>query len=201
MLRYGTDKPDFVLHCNCRTCRRSSVRAVRRWLASMSPCCPDSQDRPRSFANKLEKYAVRFARRARMGAPGEREVTSPIAKYLSSGKVQDLINKDASRNRCTEFPVRGQTESQDADPIMAAVRVEAGTSWSSSDEHPFRFCSITEAPASRTRRRGQHSIQPQPISMPQGGLEALDTEEPLRHFGVAIRHRLQWAGTILGGNP
>ena len=183
MLRYGTDKPDLRIPLQLsdvsKVFRSSEFRALAgKHVRAL--VVPDSQDRPRSFADKLEKYAVELGAKglAWVRLTGEGEVTGPIAKYLNSGEVQDLITETQAETGALIF-LLAANRSQDADPIMAAVRVEAGKQAGVFDEHPFRFCWVTDFPLYELDDEGNIQFSHNPFSMPQGGLEALNTQEPL----------------------
>ena len=47
-----------------------------------------------------------------------------------------------------------------------------------------------------TRRRRRSTSRHNPFSMPQGGLEALETQGPARHPRLPVRHRLQRRGAV-----
>jgi aspartyl-tRNA synthetase len=183
MLRYGMDKPDLRIPLQLsdvsKVFRSSEFRALAgKHVRAL--VVPNSQDRPRSFADKLEKYAVELGAKglAWVRLTGEGEITGPIAKYLSSGEVQELLTETQAETGALIF-LLAANRSQDADPIMAAVRVEAGKQAGVFDERPFRFCWVTDFPLYELDDEGNVQFSHNPFSMPQGGLEALNTKEPL----------------------
>jgi aspartyl-tRNA synthetase len=183
MLRYGTDKPDLRIPLQLsdvsNVFRSSEFRALAgKHVRAL--VVPNSQDRPRSFADKLEKYAVELGAKglAWVRVTGEGEVTGPIAKYLSSGEVEELLTETQAEIGALIF-LLAANRSQEADPIMAAVRVEAGKQAGVFDEHPFRFCWVTDFPLYELDDDGSIEFSHNPFSMPQGGLEALNTKDPL----------------------
>jgi aspartyl-tRNA synthetase len=183
MLRYGTDKPDLRIPLQLsdvsKVFRSSEFRALAgKHVRAL--VVPNSQDRPRSFADKLEKYAVELGAKglAWVRLTGDGEVTGPIAKYLSSGEVQELLTATQAETGALIF-LLAANRSQDADLIMAAVRVEAGRQAGVFDEHPFRFCWVTDFPLYELDDDGNIQFSHNPFSMPQGGLDALNTKEPL----------------------
>jgi aspartyl-tRNA synthetase len=183
MLRYGTDKPDLRIPLQLsdvsKVFRSSGFRAfagkhVRALLV------PNSEDRPRSFADRLEKHAVELGAKglAWVRVTGDGEITGPIAKYLSPSEVQELSTETQAATGALIF-LLAANRSQDADPIMASVRVEAGKQAGAFDERPFRFCWITDFPLYELDDDGNIQFSHNPFSMPQGGLEALNTQDPL----------------------
>ncbi|MFZ3346105.1 aspartate--tRNA ligase [Mycobacterium sp.] len=183
MLRYGTDKPDLRIPLQLsdvsNVFRSSEFRALAgKHVRAL--VVPNSEDRPRSFADRLEKHAVELGAKglAWVRITGEGEITGPIAKYLSPGEVQELLTETHAETGALIF-LLAANRSQEADPIMASVRVEAGKQAGVFDEHPFRFCWVTDFPLYEPDDDGNIQFSHNPFSMPQGGLEALNTKEPL----------------------
>jgi aspartyl-tRNA synthetase len=175
MLRYGTDKPDLRIPLQL-----SDVSKVFGSSEFRALVVPDSEDRPRSFADKLESYAVELGAKglAWVRITGEAEATGGIAKYLSAAEVQELLAETGAEPGALIF-LLAANRSQDADPIMAAVRVEAGKQAGLVDEQQFRFCWVTDFPLYELDDDGNIQFSHNPFSMPQGGLEALNTQDPL----------------------
>ncbi|MFZ0228228.1 MAG: amino acid--tRNA ligase-related protein, partial [Mycobacterium sp.] len=92
--------------------------------------------------------------------------------------VQELLTETHAETGALIF-LLAANRSQEADPIMASVRVEAGKQAGVFDEHPFRFCWVTDFPLYEPDDDGNIQFSHNPFSMPQGGLEALNTKEPL----------------------
>jgi aspartyl-tRNA synthetase len=183
MHRYGTDKPDLRIPLQLsdvsKVFRSSEFRALAgKHVRAL--VVPNSEDRPRSFADKLENYAVELGAKglAWVRITGEAEATGGIAKYLSPAEVQELLTETGAETGALIF-LLAANRSQDADPIMAAVRVEAGKQAELFDERPFRFCWVTDFPLYELDDDGNIQFSHNPFSMPQGGLEALDTQDPL----------------------
>ena len=183
MLRYGTDKPDLRIPLQLsdvsNVFRSSEFRALAgKHVRAL--VVPNSEDRPRSFADRLEKHAVELGAKglAWVRITGDGEITGPIAKYLSPGEVQELLTETHAETGALIF-LLAANRSQEADPIMASVRVEAGKQAGVFDEHPFRFCWVTDFPLYEPDDDGNIQFSHNPFSMPQGGLEALNTKEPL----------------------
>ena len=63
---------------------------------------------------------------------------------------------------------------------MGAVRVEAAKRAGHFEEGVFRFCWIVDFPMyEKDEETGKIDFSHNPFSMPQGGLEALETKDPL----------------------
>jgi aspartyl-tRNA synthetase len=183
MLRYGTDKPDLRIPLQLSDVSKVFGSSEFRALAGKhvrALVVPDSEDRPRSFADKLESYAVELGAKglAWVRITGEAEATGGIAKYLSAAEVQELLAETGAEPGALIF-LLAANRSQDADPVMAAVRVEAGKQAGLVDEQQFQFCWVTDFPLYELDDDGNIQFSHNPFSMPQGGLEALNTQDPL----------------------
>ncbi|MBV9720595.1 MAG: aspartate--tRNA ligase [Mycobacterium sp.] len=183
MLRYGTDKPDLRIPLQLRDVSKVFGSSEFRALAGKhvrALVVPNSEDRPRSFADKLESFAVELGAKglAWVRITGEAEATGGIAKYLSPAEVQQLLTETGAEPGALIF-LLAANRSQEADPIMAAVRVEAGKQAGLFDEQPFRFCWVTDFPLYELDEDGNIQFSHNPFSMPQGGLDALNTQDPL----------------------
>src|ERR1700733_2011718 len=98
MLRYGTDKPDLRIPLQLSDVSKVFGSSEFRALAGKhvrALVVPNSEDRPRSFADKLESYAVELGAKglAWVRITGEAEATGGIAKYLSAAEVQELLTE------------------------------------------------------------------------------------------------------------
>jgi aspartyl-tRNA synthetase len=183
ILRYGTDKPDLRIPLQLADVSKVFQSSGFRALAGKhvrALVVPNSEDRPRSFADKLESYAVDLGAKglAWIKITGEAEATGGIAKYLSEGEIRELLAETGAETGALIF-LLAANRSQEADPIMGAVRVEAGKQAGLFDEHPFRFCWVTDFPLYELDDDGNIEFSHNPFSMPQGGLEALNTQDPL----------------------
>ena len=188
MLKYGSDKPDLrnplVINDVTAAFRDSGfavfagaiagggvVRGVRAHQAGAQP---------RSFYDKLNQWA-----RAE-GAPGLGYVTlaaggakGPIAKFLDAPRLGMLRSQtgatdgDAIFFVCERRPV--------ADRLAGRLLRRLGEELGLIEENVFRFCWVTDFPMYELNEEtGKIEFSHNPFSMPQGGLAALETQDPLR---------------------
>lgn len=74
----------------------------------------------------------------------------------------------------------GAGEFDEVSKIMGAVRVEAARRAGHFEEDVFRFCWIVDFPMyEKDEETGKIDFSHNPFSMPQGGLEALENQDPL----------------------
>ncbi|WP_030259199.1 aspartate--tRNA ligase [Streptomyces violens] len=183
MLKYGNDKPD--LRAKLELVDVSDVFAGSGFKAFAGKhvralAVPDTADQPRKFFDQLGEYAVEQGAKGlawvRVGE--ENALTGPIAKFLTEDDVKALVTKlDLKPGHAVFF---GAGEFDEVSKIMGAVRVEAAKRAGHFEEGVFRFCWIVDFPMfEKDEETGKIEFSHNPFSMPQGGLEALETKDPL----------------------
>ena len=183
MLRYGTDKPD--LRAQLELVDVSDVFEDSGFKAFAGKhvralAVPDTADQPRKFFDQMGDFA------AEQGAKGlawvrvgeDRTLTGPIAKFLDDNDVSQLLTALKAEPGTAVF--FGAGEFDEVSKIMGAVRVEAAKRTGHFEEGVFRFCWIVDFPMyEKDEETGAVQFSHNPFSMPQGGLEALRTQDPL----------------------
>ena len=190
MRLYGTDKPDlrnpliisdvteyFVMPEVTFKAFRNQIEkgAVVRAIPA-----PATNSRSRSFFDKLNDWAKA------QGAPGLGYVTfdesgtgkGPIAKFIPQ-EIQEKIKEtmDIGAGDTAFFVC--------AEPHLAAafagsVRTKLGAELDLLEKDVFRMCWTVDFPMyERDPESGEIKFSHNPFSMPQGGKDALDTEDPL----------------------
>jgi aspartyl-tRNA synthetase len=187
MAKYGTDKPDlrnpleiadvgevfagsgFALFANAAS-RGAVVRAVAG---------PGAAGRPRSFFDRLEGWAKE------QGAPGlgwlalgDGAARGPIAKFLDADRLGRLSQVTGAKSGDCIFFVCDRRGI--ADPLAGKLRTKLGEELALVEKNAFRFCWITDFPMYEWDEDAKKIVfSHNPFSMPQGELEALETQDPL----------------------
>ncbi|MCF3173630.1 aspartate--tRNA ligase [Streptomyces sioyaensis] len=183
MLKYGSDKPD--LRAELELVDVSDVFEGSGFKAFAGKhvralAVPDTGDQPRKFFDQLGDFAVQQGAKGlawvRVGA--ENALTGPIAKFLTEDDTKALVSAlDLRPGHAVFF---GAGEFDEVSKIMGAVRVEAAKRAGHFVEGEFRFCWIVDFPMfEKDEDTGKIEFSHNPFSMPQGGLEALETKDPL----------------------
>ncbi|MBZ4317938.1 aspartate--tRNA ligase [Streptomyces huiliensis] len=183
MLKYGSDKPD--LRAKLELVDISDVFAGSEFKAFAGKhvralAVPDVQDQPRKFFDGLGEFAVEQGAKGlawvRVGEDGT--LSGPIAKFLTEENVKVLTERlGLAAGHAVFF---GAGEFDEVSKIMGAVRVEAAKRAGQFEENVFRFCWIVDFPMfEKDEETGKIEFSHNPFSMPQGGLEALETMDPL----------------------
>ncbi|GHG58801.1 aspartate--tRNA ligase [Streptomyces griseocarneus] len=183
MLKYGSDKPD--LRADLELVDVSDVFAGSEFKAFAGKhvralAVPNLQDQSRKFFDGLGEFAVEHGAKGlawvRVGEGNA--LTGPIAKFLTEENVKALAERLGLEPGHAIF--FGAGEFDEVSKIMGAVRVEAAKRAGQFEENVFRFCWIVDFPMfEKNEDTGQIEFSHNPFSMPQGGLEALNTMDPL----------------------
>ncbi|MGK5732772.1 aspartate--tRNA ligase [Streptomyces sp. URMC 124] len=183
MLKYGSDKPD--LRAKLELVDVSDVFEGSEFKAFAGKhvralAVPATGDQPRKFFDGLGEYAVEQGAKGlawvRVGEGNA--LTGPIAKFLTEENVKALAERLGLEPGHAIF--FGAGEFDEVSKIMGAVRVEAAKRAGQFEENVFRFCWIVDFPMfEKNEDTGQIEFSHNPFSMPQGGLEALNTMDPL----------------------
>ncbi|NED36206.1 aspartate--tRNA ligase [Streptomyces sp. SID8499] len=183
MLKYGSDKPDLRAKLELVDItdifEGSEFKAFAGKHVRALPV-PAVQDQPRKFFDQLGDYAVSQGAKGlawvRVGEDGS--LTGPIAKFLTEENVAELTKRlSLAAGHAVFF---GAGEFDEVSKIMGAVRVEAAKRAGQFEQDVFRFCWIVDFPMyEKDEETGKIDFSHNPFSMPQGGLQALETQDPL----------------------
>jgi len=187
LARYGTDKPDLrnplVITDVTEVFRGSDfavfATAIERGAILRALRAPGAAVQPRSFFDKLNQWA------REQGAPGlgyatlaEGGARGPIAKFLDPPRLARLREVTGATDGDAVFFV-GDVRAA-ADKLAGRVRVKLGEDLGLIEPNAFRFCWIIDFPMyERDEETGRIDFSHNPFSMPQGGLEALERQDPL----------------------
>jgi aspartyl-tRNA synthetase len=187
MAKYGTDKPDLripMVNADATAVfARSDFKvfadAAARGAVVRAVPGPGAASRPRSFFDKLDAWA------REQGAPGLGYVTlaegparGPIAKFLDAERLGALRAATGTGTGDVVFFVCDRPEV--ADPLAGRLRVKLGEDLDLVEKNAFRFCWITDFPMYEWDDEAKKiEFSHNPFSMPQGGLEALESQDPL----------------------
>ncbi|MFB7860723.1 MULTISPECIES: aspartate--tRNA ligase [unclassified Streptomyces] len=187
MLKYGNDKPD--LRTDLELVDITDVFENSEFKAFAGKhvralAVPDTGDQPRKFFDGLGDFAVSLGAKGlawvRVGE--ENALTGPIAKFLTEENVKVLTERLGLKPGHAVF--FGAGEFDEVSKIMGPVRVEAAKRAGQFEENVFRFAWIVDFPMyEKDEETGKIDFSHNPFSMPQGGLEALETQDPLDVLG------------------
>jgi aspartyl-tRNA synthetase len=188
MLKYGSDKPDLrnpLVIAEVTSVFAGSDFKVFAGIAASGGTvraipAPKTADRPRSFFDKMNAWAQGE------GAPGlgyivfEGETAKgPIAKFLDTDRLAKLKQLAGVGPGDAVFFVADKKPLAAA-KLAGAARRKLGEELELIPAGEFRFCWIVDFPMYELDEdTGKIDFSHNPFSMPQGGLEALTTKDPL----------------------
>ncbi len=181
MLEFGTDKPDlrnplriidvteFFQRCTFKPFIGKTVRAVKVHA-----------DMSKGFHEKLLKFATGIG----MGGLGYLEVLpdmsfkGPIDKFIPEEMKKEFLELAGLETGDTIFFM---ADKEDRAAFFAGmIRTELGEKLGLIEKNAYRFCYINDFPMyERDPETKKIGFTHNPFSMPQGGLESLNTKDPL----------------------
>ena len=190
MLKYGNDKPDLrnplVIVDVTSVFARADVEfkafkgVIEKGGVVRAIRAPKVSDRPRSFFDKLNAWAQSE------GAPGLGYVTlegaegkGPIAKFLPAGALEELRKLTGAESGDAVFFAADQADK--AASLAGKARTKIGEDMDIIEKDTFKFCWVIDYPMFELNdKTNKIDFSHNPFSMPQGGLKALQTQEPLK---------------------
>jgi len=187
MLEYGSDKPDLRNPLRIRDVTAHFAGSGFGLFAKIAAAggivraipAPGAGPRPRGFFDKLNDWA-RAEGAGGLGyiifeADGAK---GPIAKNLEPDRAEAIRAACGAAPGDAIFFAAGKKE--DAQKFAGAVRTRIATELGLIEPNAFRFCWITDFPMYELNEETkQIDFSHNPFSMPQGGMEALRTQDPL----------------------
>ena len=189
MLTYGSDKPDLrnplIIVDVTSVFAREDVefRAFKETIAKGGVVrairAPSVASKPRSFFDKLNDWAKSE------GAPGlgyiiieGGEGKGPIAKFLPAAALAELKTQAGLQDGDAVFFVCDKEGA--AAKLAGKARTRLGEELELIKQGVFEFCWIVDFPMYELdEKTGKIEFAHNPFSMPNGGMEALQTQDPL----------------------
>ncbi len=181
MLEFGTDKPDlrnplrivdvteFFQKCTFQPFHKKTVRAIRVHA-----------DMSKGFHEKLLKFAMSIG----MSGLGYLEVNDdmtykgPIDKFIPDDRKSEIAEIAGLEPGDTIFFIADKEAR--AALYAGQIRTELGEKLDLCEKNAYRFCFVNDFPMFEYDENEKRiNFTHNPFSMPQGGLEALNTMEPL----------------------
>jgi aspartyl-tRNA synthetase len=184
MLKYGSDKPDLrnpllivdlsalFAETSFRAFAGKTVRAIR---------LPQTFDKPRSFWDKLEEQAKQFGAAGLAWLTVEEGATlkGPVAKFLTPESTASLIAATEAVPGDTVIIV-ADADTHKVCKILGPLRDLLGKQLELIEQDVYKFCWIVDFPMYELNEEtGKIEFSHNPFSMPQGGLDALNNQDPL----------------------
>ena len=180
MLEFGTDKPDlrnplrivdvtdFFQRCTFKPFHGKTVRAINVHA---------------KLSKGQHEKLLKFAQSIGMGGLGYLEVKEdmtykgPIDKFIPDDMKTEIAEIAGLQTGDTIFFIADREEL--AALYAGQIRTELGNRLDLLEKNAYRFCYVNDFPMYEyDRELKQYIFTHNPFSMPQGGLEALETKDP-----------------------
>ncbi len=185
MLKYGNDKPDLRIPIEIGDVtdifRGSGFSIFAKAIegGSVVRAVPGPKCGSRAIADRMNSWAQSE------GAPGmgyiiygDGEARGPVAKALGADKAEEIrVATGVGDGDAVFFACSDEAA---AASLAGRARVRIGEEQGLIDDNVFRFAWIVDFPMfERDEATGKIDFSHNPFSMPQGGLKALEEQDPL----------------------
>jgi aspartyl-tRNA synthetase len=188
LVRYGTDKPDLrnpIEIADVGEIFKGGgvavfARALEQGAVVRAVPAPGAVGRPRRFFDQMVAYAQS------LGAPGlgyiqyapDEEPKGPVAKFLDAERIAALKAAAHLKDGDAVFFVCDRRP--EAERLSGLIRTRIGEELELIEERCYRFAWVVDFPMYEWDEQTKSvAFSHNPFSMPQGGLEALETRDPL----------------------
>ena len=182
MEKYGSDKPDLrnplIIQDVTKLFENTEFNAFKEKTIK-AILVENGAEQGRKFFDNMSEYAIN-----ELDAKGlawvkfeaENEVTGGIAKFITEEVKLGLEQIGAKPNTAIFFIA---DEFKKAQKIAGGVRLELGKRLDLVEKGVYKFCFIVDFPMYELSDEGTIDFNHNPFSMPQGGMDALQTKDPL----------------------
>ena len=186
MVMYGSDKPDLrnpIRAADVTDIFRGSefavfARAVEEGASVRAIPAPGAADKSRSFFDKTVGLGESLGLGGLAYVVASDPPRGPLAKYLPDDRRQRLFAAAGIKPGDAVFLASGSPKNL-ARPVDG-LRTHLGRELGVLEANAYRFCWITDFPFYELdAETGQVTFSHNPFSMPQGGLDALNSKDPL----------------------
>ena len=183
MEKYGTDKPDLrnplTIADASKIFENTEFKAFQGKTVKVI-ITHNMQEVTRKFFDQMSEYAVNELEAkglAWVKIDENGELTGGISKFITPENKEELFKLLNASNNDAIFFIADEFEK--AQKIAGGVRIELGKRLNLIEKDIYKFCWIVDFPMYELSDEGTIDFNHNPFSMPQGGLEALETKDPL----------------------
>ena len=183
---YGSDRPDLRFDMKMvnltEELKDTKFSVFGKTIASggvvKAICCKDGAKLTRSQIDELTEMVKKE------GAGGLAYIVldadgmkSPILKFLSEDEIKSIVSKTNAQTGDIIF--FGTDQKEVVNKVLGKLRHHLGDAFGLKDPNIVAWAWITDFPMYELNKEGKVDFMHNPFSMPQGGLEALNTQDPL----------------------
>ena len=179
ILMYGTDKPDLRIpyiikditnilnKCDFAPFKNTTIRAIK----------VENVDKSNSWYKSMEEYikSIGGSGLAYIKVNDDMSFKSSIDKFLTDEIRKDLIKETDLTPNSALFIIADKNASK----LAGMLRIKLGKEMDVIDKNKYEFCIINDFPFyEKNEENGKIEFSHNPFSMPQGGIDALNNEDP-----------------------
>ena len=183
MEKYGSDKPDLrnpliiqdvteiFKNVDFTPFKEKTVKAI---------VVDGAAEQSRKFFDGMSDFATTEAGAKMLGwvkVDNENVLSGGVAKYITPEVQKELEEKIGMKKNSAVFFIADEFKT--VQKIAGAVRIELGNRLDLLEKNVYRLCYIVDFPMYELSDEGKVDFNHNPFSMPQGGMEALMTKNPL----------------------
>ena len=184
MEKYGIDKPDLrnplIIQDATVLFENTEFNAFKNKTIKII-VVPGGGEQGRKIFDKMADFATS----EEVGAKGlawtkinaESQVEGGIAKFITDDIKEKLIKDYGAKENSSIFFIADEIKI--AQKIAGLVRIELGKRLDLIEKNVYKFCFVVDFPMYELTDDGKIDFGHNPFSMPHGGLEALNTQNPL----------------------
>ena len=183
MEKYGSDKPDLrnplIIQDVTNIFEKLDFKAFKNKTVKIINV-PNGAENPRSFFEQMTEFAMSECKAkglAWLKVNEDRTLQGPIAKFIDEESTEAMLQQIGANAGDALFFIAEQKVL--AQKLAGQIRSELGIRLDLLEKDIYRFCWIVDFPMYELSDEGKIDFCHNPFSMPQGGLEALNTKEPL----------------------
>ena len=183
MLKYGSDKPDLRNPLEIKDVtsilEKIDIKVFTGKIVR-TITLPKGASVERSFYDGMTEFAIEECKAkglAWIKILEDGEWQGPIAKFIDEESRKEFMTQTGTEVGDSVFFIaehKGIVEK-----LAGEIRKEIGKRQGLIDDSVYKFCWIVDFPMYELTDSGKIDFCHNPFSMPQGGLEALETKEPL----------------------
>ncbi len=183
MLKYGTDKPDLRNPLEIKDVtdifEKLDIKVFNGKIVR-TITLPKGADATRTFYDGMVDFAIQDCKAkglAWLKVNEDRTLQGPIAKLIPDEAREELLSQTDTKPGDSIFFIaehRGIVEK-----LAGEIRKEIGLRQNLIDNNVYKFCWIVDFPMFEIAENGKLEFIHNPFSMPQGGMQSLENNEPL----------------------
>ena len=183
MEKYGSDKPDLrnplIIQDLTDIFEGTEFNAFKNKTVK-AITTENMEDKPRKFFDNMSEFAVSELEAkglAWVKVDNEGNLNGGISKFIDDDRKEKIFDRMQVKNGSAIFFIADELKK--AEKIAGGVRIKLGEELDILEKEVYRFCWIVDFPMYELSDEGTIDFNHNPFSMPQGGLEALNTMNPL----------------------